>query len=201
MHRSRLFAQVITVAFGLCWLSALAATSAALPDSGTTVSDVGDDDDDEVTADSSRHVRFENRRIQDLVGKAEGESTTLRGLLATLDESDVVAYVRCDRRLRDGISGVLSFVSKVGDVRYVLIKVAYVGSRMPQVALVGHELRHAVEVSQLSGIVDGPSFHREYKRIGFVNEPASRQDIVAYETQDARRTGEQILRELRQGTD
>ncbi len=112
----------------------------------------------------------------------------------------MVAFVLYDFHLNARSSGVLTFVSSVAGIRYVLIKVGYVGVTANQVGLVGHELRHAVEVADMQRITDVPSFHREYARVGFANPFAAAQGSLAYETQDAIRAGEQIARELRTGT-
>ena len=40
---------------------------------------------------------------------------------------------------------------------------------MQQIAMMAHELQHAVEIAETPAIVDGESLVREYKRIGYVN--------------------------------
>ena len=147
------------------------------------------------------HVRVLNERLRQIIDRATPASPTLQRLPAVLQESDVVVYIQCDMRLPSRVAGRLSFVSSAAGVRYVLIGVAYVGSVSPQAALIGHELRHAVEVAELPAIVDETSFDREYARIGFVGPSGGAYGVKSYETQNARAAGEQILRELREGTD
>jgi hypothetical protein len=109
--------------------------------------------------------------------------------------------VRCEQRLRSRIAGELTFMSAAGGVRYVQIRIACGGSESSQAARIGHELRHAVEVADLRAIVDLDSLDREYARMG-VRGPASGEQVIrTYETENARRAGEQISRELRQATD
>jgi hypothetical protein len=147
------------------------------------------------------HVRVLDRRLQQILEHAADASPTLQTLIARLEDSDVVAYVECDLTLRSQVAGHLSFVSAAGGLRYVRIRVAHVGAPSRQAALIGHELRHAVEVAALPAIVDDASFAREYARIGFLNPAAGLDGVTSYETRNARLTGEQILRELRQETD
>ena len=147
------------------------------------------------------HVRVLNERLRQIIDRAAPGSPTLQRLLALLEESDLVVYIQCDMRLPSRVAGRLSFVTSAAGVRYVLIRVAYVGSVSPQAALIGHELRHAVEVAELPAIVDETSFDHEYARIGFVRPSGSAYGVKSYETDNARAAGEQILRELQKGTD
>jgi hypothetical protein len=156
---------------------------------------------DEARGTTTQHLRFENGRLEQLVRKSLDDSKTLRTLLERVEASDLVVYVRCDPRLDGALSGHMSFLTRAGNTRFLLIRVRYLGSRLTQVALVGHELRHAVEVADTPAIVDLASFDQEYGRLGYVNVNGSRNGVVVYETEEAERTGEQILRELRQGTD
>jgi hypothetical protein len=146
------------------------------------------------------HVRVTDPGLRQILEHGAAGSPTLRALIARLDDSDVVAYVRCDQRLRSRIAGNLAFMSVAGGFRYVQIRVACGGSESSQAVRIGHELRHAVEVADLRGIVDLDSFDREYARIG-VRQPASGEQVLrSYETENARRAGEQISQELHRGT-
>jgi len=133
--------------------------------------------------------------------RAAAQSPTLQQLIARLEDSDVVAYVRCDMGMMSTVSGNLSFVGSGGGLRYVLIRVRALGSHAAQAALIGHELRHAVEVADATSIVDEPSFDQEYARIGFITTARTPQTLRSYETQNAMRAGDQIRRELRDNTE
>jgi len=146
------------------------------------------------------HIRVEDRRLRNVLMRAADTSSTLHSLIARLEDSDVVAYVQYDLRPPAGRSGHLSFVSRVAGVRYVLIRVAFIGPAASQAATIVHELRHAVEVAALTSIVDRATFEHEYARIGF-RTPSRGQESASYETLAARLDGEQILRELCQSTD
>lgn len=147
------------------------------------------------------HIRMEDQRLGDLLDYGRRRSALLQNLIDRLEASDVVAYVRCDHRLRRGVAGSLSFVGSTAGTRYVLVRVGYVGDRLRQIALLGHELRHGVEVADTPAIVDTASFQREYARLGYVNKLASVEGITAFESDSAVDAGEQILRELRNDTE
>lgn len=146
-------------------------------------------------------VRVEDERLARLLDYGKQHSALLQSLFTRLESSDVVVYVRCDRRLRAELSGHLSYVVTTGRLRYVIARVGYIGDRLRQIAVVGHELRHAVEVADTPEIVDHTSLQSAYERIGYVNRFASAGGILAFESDPAVQAGERILRELRDGTD
>ena len=140
-------------------------------------------------------------RLRQIVDQASLASPTLRSLIDRIEHSDVVAYVSCDMRLQSRTAGRLSFVGAAAGIRYVQIQVGYIGTSIRQAALIGHELQHAVEVAEAPAMTDMATFDREYARIGFVNSHTRDDGSRSYETTGAIKAGEQILRELRQGTD
>jgi len=147
------------------------------------------------------HLRFALPRLRQIVDEASLVSPTLRSLIDRIEHSDVVAYVSCEMRLPSRTAGRLSFVGAAAGIRYVQIQVGYIGASTRQAALIGHELQHAVEVADAPAMMDMATFDREYARIGFVNSFTRAVGSRSYETTTAIKAGEQILRELRQGTD
>ena len=166
-----------------------------------TRSDVGTDQDSLEPAPRDSHLRIQAARLRQIVDQASLASPTLGSLIDRIEHSDVVAYVSCDMRLQSRTAGRLSFVGTAAGIRYVQIQVGYIGASIRQAALIGHELQHAVEVADASAMTDMATFDREYARIGFVNSQTREDGSRSYETTGAIKAGEQILRELRQGTD
>ena len=156
---------------------------------------------DDATNHATSHIRLEDERLAQLLDYCRNRSALLERLIKRLDASDVVVYVRCDPMLRRGVAGKLSFVGKTAGIRYVLVRVGYLGDRLRQIAVMGHELRHGVEVADTPAMVDTASFQREYARLGYVNRVASEAGVTAFESDEAVDAGERILRELRNGTD
>ena len=137
-------------------------------------------------------IRSTDRRLRALLDEGLRRSPTLRALVARLHASDVVVYVQCDGP--SGPDGRLTFLSKAGGSRYVVVRMARF-SRTQQIAMMAHELQHAVEIADTPAIVDGTSLVREYKRIGYEN-PWSQLPGVSFDTRAAVRVGKQVLKEL-----
>jgi hypothetical protein len=111
-----------------------------------------------------------------------------------LRQSDVVVYLECGGSGARSTDGRLTFVSAAGGVRYVHIRVARLASADVQIALIGHELRHAVEIADAPGVIDEDSLAREYERIGFLN--ARQIAGTSYDSDAAVAAGYQVLRDL-----
>jgi hypothetical protein len=137
-------------------------------------------------------IRSTDRRLRALLEEGLRTSPTLRALVARLYASDVVVYLQCNGPA--GPDGRLTFLSSVGGYRYLVVRVSRL-ARMQQIAMMAHELQHAVEIAETPAIVDGASLVREYRRIGYEN-PWSQLPGVSFDTTAAVRAGEQVLREL-----
>jgi hypothetical protein len=139
------------------------------------------------------HVRMTDERLHRLVHEGLRTSDTFRRLVERLEQSDVVVYVECDGPLSP--AGRLTFVSAVAGVRYLHVRVSRIGSRDQQIALVAHELQHAVEIADAPEVTDVESLRAAYERIGYVNRGVATPG-VAFDSDAAVRTGYQVLREL-----
>lgn len=102
---------------------------------------------------------------------------------------------RATRPAPGGVAGRLTFLSVVGDTRYVVIRLAPLRSVVQQLAMMGHELQHAVEVAERPAIVDAESMYREYLRIGYMNGATG--SGLGVDTNAAVKTGGRIIDELR----
>jgi len=112
------------------------------------------------------HVRSEDPSLMDLLGRGRSRSLTLRAVVDRLEASDVVAYLGCDLNAPSGLGGRLSYVSTAAGLRYVLARIDCSQGRPTQLALIGHELWHAVEVAEAADVIDAASMERLYRRIG-----------------------------------
>jgi hypothetical protein len=143
--------------------------------------------------DPHNHIRTTDRRLIRLLHSGVRDSDTFRRLVERLRRSDVIVYLECGGGTRTA-DGRLTFMSAVGGFRYVHIRVARLASANVQIALIGHELRHAVEVADAPAIVDGDTLAREYERIGFANP--HQETGVSYDSDAAVAAGYQVLRDL-----
>ena len=145
-----------------------------------------------ISDDPHRHIRTTDRRLVRLVQDGVHGSETFRQLVDRLQRSDVIVYLECARvRSSDGR---LTFISAAGGRRYVHVRVARLPSADLQIALIGHELRHAVEIADAPVIVDRASLAREYHRIGYLNVRSP--EGLAFDSHAAIDAGYRVLHEL-----
>lgn len=150
--------------------------------------------------DGTGHVRTTDPGLRRLVQQGARASPIFRALMNRIEQSDVVVYLRCDGNLLSGSEGRLTFVSSAGGYRYVLARLRRRQSSDHQLAIIAHELQHAVEIANAPAIVDSPSLAREFQKIGFVNFYAPEPGI-AFDSEAAIQTGNRVLRELSSGAD
>lgn len=143
------------------------------------------------------HLRTTDREMRLAIADGIRQSPTFRALVQRLTGSDVVVYVRRWQR-RAGADGSLTFAAAAGGYRYVVVRVSAQPSQSQLLALLGHELRHAVEVAETPSIVDAPSLAREYARLGYVSH-TSGAGRLAFDTEAAIAAGHQVLSELKGG--
>lgn len=149
----------------------------------------------EVAADPHSRIRPLDTRLLALVERGMRTSPTFRALAARLEQSDVVVYLESDAWGPPRIAGRLTFVSAAGGRRYVVVRLRPLPSTLDEVALLAHELQHAVEIAERPSIVDTASMEREYRQIGHVNRWVS--SGLAFDTRAASDAGSQVARELR----
>jgi hypothetical protein len=142
--------------------------------------------------DPHNHIRTTNRRLLRLLRDGVRSSDTFRRLVDRLRQSDVVVYLECGRGEQS--AGRLTFMSAVGGYRYVHVRVARLAVADVQIALIGHELRHAVEIADAPGVVDASSLAREYERIGYLSPRLT--PGVSFDSDAAVEAGYQVLRDL-----
>ena len=144
------------------------------------------------------HVRALDASMRAAMSSGMKGSPLFRELVAQLEDSDLIIHLESDCTMRDRVQGKLLFVTAAGGVRYLRVRIGCAVSGVRQVAILGHELRHAVEVAEAPWVVDESTMAEEYRRIGF----PSRGDAggSSFESRAAIDAGERILRDLTIGT-
>jgi hypothetical protein len=142
-----------------------------------------------------RQIRTTDARLRRLLDDGVRRSHTFRALVERVEASDVVVYVRCDNDGPNAPDGRLTFLSSAGGYRYVVVRLNRRRWRVEQIAIMAHELRHAVEIADTPAIVDGASLVREYKRIGY-EKHGMKLAGIAFDSQAAVDAGTQVLNEL-----
>src|SRR5262245_25096060 len=112
------------------------------------------------------HIRSTDARLRALIEDALASSATVRALAERITASDVVVFVACDNDPYVRGPGRLNFMSAAGGLRYVLVRLKP-RRRDLAIAMLAHELQHAVEIAETPSIVDEASLAREYARMGY----------------------------------
>ena len=138
----------------------------------------------------TRHIRSTDHSVRTLLRRGYRHSRTFADLLVRLQRSDVIVYIEDVPRLPASLDGRMMMLPRVHGHRYVRIQIARRGSREDAIAILAHELRHAVEVAEAVDVADDDGMARLYRRIGIQSGQR------AYETVQAQDTGRMVRREL-----
>jgi hypothetical protein len=140
-----------------------------------------------------RHVRTQDRSVRYLLKRGFTHSPTFAHLMACLDHSDVLVYVEEVARLPGALAGRMLMAPAGHGQRYVRIEIALRGTPDESIALLGHELQHAIEVAQEIAVDDEAALRALYQRIGVRGGDGG--DHV-YETLAAQQVGRTVRKEL-----
>ena len=144
---------------------------------------------------SAPHLRPMDAVVRAAVARGMAQSPTFRHLVARLEASDVIVHVT-GRQAAGRPFGFTQFVSATAHARYLRITLDVNAPTAAVVALLGHELRHALEAADAPQVRDQSSYRLLYREIGHAScEPP----LWCFDTPGAVRTGAQVYAELRQG--
>lgn len=141
-------------------------------------------------------IRTVDAFIDNLFASGVTRSATFRDLVDRLERSDVLVHIEPWRLGGHGKGGgALWFVGHAGGFRYLRIRIDLRLPHAAAVALLGHELQHALEVAHDPSVVSLATFDALYRRIG----DRCRTSGVSkrYDTHAARDVQGRIGRELR----
>jgi len=138
----------------------------------------------------TRHIRATDKSVRQLMRRGYRNSRTFAELVTRLQRSDVIVYIEEVSRLPGALEGRLMMLPRAHGHRYVRIQVALRGSPEDSVAVLGHELQHAVEVAEAADVSDTDGLARLYQRIGTRSGPH------LYDTLAAQATARIVRREL-----
>jgi hypothetical protein len=95
--------------------------------------------------------------------------------------------------------GRLTLLGAAGERRYVNVRIACLLTDAQQIAALGHELRHAVEIADAPSVVDDASLAAEYRRVGFASRAV--RNGAGYESQAAIDAASRVWTELSHSAD
>lgn len=125
-----------------------------------------------------------------LLADGIARSSTFRRLVDRIESSDVIVYVRLKRKLLPNVAGALSFVGKGATDRFLLVQVDRRYPWATLIALLGHELQHAVEVAEAPAVESAEELGRHYRHTGLTTGDDTFDSVAA------REAGASVLAEL-----
>jgi len=138
-----------------------------------------------------RHVRTTSPPVRRLMELGVARSPTFASLLARLNATDVIVYIEQIDDLPKTLEGRLLLLPLSNHQRYLRIQINRNGTPAELVSLMGHELRHAIEVAEAIDVRDEHALERLYQRIGTHSAL-----LHTYDTDAAQTTGRRVRKEL-----
>jgi hypothetical protein len=139
-----------------------------------------------------RHVRGIGPAMNRAIAEGLRRSPTFADLVAQLDRSDVIVYAEPSRDLPLNVSARMLLLPALQPrYRYVRVQLRADMSMKDAVMLLGHELRHALELADAPDVRDEAALISLYRRIGDSYPGGHRYDTAA-----ARETGRRVRSEL-----
>jgi hypothetical protein len=146
---------------------------------------------DELLTSPLRHVRALHPELAAALAKGVRRSATVGFLVASLQQSDVIVQIVAAAAMPLSTSARLMLVPKPKAVRFLRIEMRVEGGEDDLIALLAHELRHAVEIADAYEVRDERALIALYRRIGH-RDGGERQ----FDTEAAHETARQVRREL-----
>ena len=137
------------------------------------------------------HLRPAVPASQALVASSLERSLIVNSLAEQLKATDVVAYVVTEPHAINGRDSGIRFLGRSKAQRFMVITVNSALSEDRQIALVGHELQHAVDMSRSKWVTDQERMGQYFTRVGWRIG-----DVPGYETLSAMQTERKVGKEL-----
>ncbi len=149
-----------------------------------------------VSAASTARVRSSDTELQALLREGTDRSATFSTLVDTIEHSNGIVYVEFGYCAFGHLNAcVLPLIASPHGDRYLRILVTPDKNRRSHdqlLALIAHELRHALEVFDAPEVIDVETMNALYRRIGTPETGG----LKGYETSAARASGDHTLGEL-----
>jgi len=135
-------------------------------------------------------VRSHHPGIASLIERAAERSKTFRGLVAAINTSNGLVYVEEGQCGRHVVKSCVAAVTQTATTRILVVKVDIRNADSELMGLIGHELRHAIEILGDPSVADATSMYFLYQRIGRLGA------YTAFETQAAVQAGHAVRAEV-----
>ena len=140
-------------------------------------------------------VRPNSEGMRQLISSGLRRSATFRTIAEQLQVSDLIVEVQCGQFKSSLLAGRTVLLSARPSVRYVLVEIACPMAESPALEILGHELRHALEIASAPWVIDEPSLGKLYTQIGY-SSCVKTGGVSEFETADAIEAGERVHHEL-----
>lgn len=114
----------------------------------------------------ARRIRAGTTRFSTLLIEGARRSRTFAGLVARVHDTDVIVYIEQSFELPPDITGRMLLQTVAGGQRYLRIQVRATLQGDQIIAVIGHELRHALEVADDPTVQSDAGLLALYRRIG-----------------------------------
>ncbi|HET7219597.1 MAG TPA: hypothetical protein VFJ02_16185 [Vicinamibacterales bacterium] len=138
-----------------------------------------------------RRVRAADVIVQAMLTEGLRRSPTFASLMTALNRRDVIVYIERSMTLPRETMGRLTIVPGVRDQRYLRIQIRADLSRGESIALIGHEMTHAMEIADEPEVRGPEGVIKLYERIGH-----SSGGLHVYDTVAAQDAGRKVRREM-----
>jgi hypothetical protein len=139
----------------------------------------------------TRRLRAASPMVGSLIAEGIRRSPTFARLVADLHQTNVIVYVESSMGLPLDVAGRILFASAAGDQRYLRMQVKATLGRDQMIAVIAHELRHALEVAGERGVITEKALEEFYRRVGDSPHPGG-----GYDTEAARAAQRIVRNEL-----
>jgi hypothetical protein len=145
----------------------------------------------QLLAGDARRIRSSESRLNKLMKEGVRRSRTFADLVTRVHRTDLIVYVETSHALGSDTVGRILLQTVAGGHRYLRVQVRSMLQGDQIIAVIAHELRHALEVAEDASVVDEATLTRLYRRIGHAIEGRH-----GYDTDAARTTGLRVREEL-----
>lgn len=135
-------------------------------------------------------VRSHSPGIASLIERAAERSKTFRSLVEAINATNGIVYVEEGQCGRHVVKSCIAAVTQTAANRILLVKVDIRHADGELMGLIGHELRHAIEILGEPNVVDAVSMYFLYQRIGRLGTH------TAFETEAAVQAGNAVRAEV-----
>ena len=138
-----------------------------------------------------RRVRAADAIVQSILTEGLRRSSTFVSLMTALNRRDVIVYIERSMTMPRDTLGRLTIVPGIREQRYLRIYIRADLSRSEAIALIGHEMTHALEIADAPDVRGPEGLVKLYERIGH-----SSGGEHVYDTTAAQDAGRKVRREI-----